>query len=288
LNKDNRITYKEFLRMVADNSSSARGTGAIHRSASSQQPLSPSASVPRSTSQYQQYLATISTADASVSQSRAPSLKPKAAASQQGVALYSEELSSSPEAPVATNNRRAPKAQPSNQDRRMAFSVNFTDITESEVAQKVKLAKRHCVQVRKELIILPANRRPRRVALLAASSKAEKFRSAWEALHKLICNQGENMVQETLAAMRSSVITEANLVSVVNELGNRFPVCDDSYDNNNVGSGANSVGPMGLTGSPTRKELSADFEQTFAGDDSDSTDSEDDLGDLQLLGIASH
>jgi len=92
------------------------------------------------------------------------------------------------------------------------------------------------------------------------------------------------MVQETLAAMRSSVITEGNLVSVANELANRFPVCEESVDNNAANG---SLGPLELSGSPTRQD-SGDFEQTFAGDDSDSTDSEDDLGDLQLLGIASH
>merc|ERR1711988_218953 len=103
------------------------------------------------------------------------------------------------------------------------------------------------------------------------------------------------MVQETLAAMYVSIITELNLVNVVNELSNRFPVPDESYVESNVGSGANSLGPLGLTGSPARTQASltaarspmpAQSYEDF--EDDDSTDSEDDLGDLQLLGIASH
>eukprot|EP00658_Telonema_sp_P-2_P021964 TRINITY_DN18766_c0_g3_i2.p1 TRINITY_DN18766_c0_g3~~TRINITY_DN18766_c0_g3_i2.p1 ORF type:complete len:174 (+),score=39.65 TRINITY_DN18766_c0_g3_i2:151-672(+) len=173
----------------------------------------------------------------------------------------------------------------------MAFQLAFTDVTEAEVAAQVKRSKRHCVKVRKELVILPANRRPRRAALLAASSKAEKLRGSWETLHQLIRVQGEGMVQETLAAMRATVIKQDNLVTIVNELSNRFPVPDESYvDNNNVGSGANSMGPLSMTRSPGlgSSALAQEFEEDFRDNDTDSTDSEDDLGDLQLLGIASH
>merc|ERR1712086_48458 len=138
-------------------------------------------------------------------------------------------------------------------DHRLAFKLEFTHVTEDTVTQKVKMAKRHCVQVRKELVILPANRRPRRAALLAASSKAEKYRGAWETLQ--------------------------NLIKVVNELSNRFPIPDDSCyaEGQAQGSGANSLGPLGLTASPSALQQSggmgnSPYQQDY-NDDSSSTDS---------------
>jgi hypothetical protein len=159
-----------------------------------------------------------------------------------------------------------------------------------------KKAKKHCVDVKRKLVILPANRRPRRAALLAASQKAEKYRQSWETLAKLIAAQGESMVQETLAAMSKSFstdITEETLVPIVHELVNRFPMPTESEEYpEGAGQAANSMGPLYATGSPAMPVSpmagggspmgrGMDF-----GDESDSTDSEDDMGDLRLLGLA--
>jgi hypothetical protein len=283
LNKDNQITYKEFLRVVYDNTGNSRGAGGLHRRDASVNPPSPTASsvAQSSTSGYQQYLAGLS----------ARSNQLVSASSRKDAKVLST-VGSQSALRSATNARSARSSQvvdahADDPETRLTFSLDFVDVSEAVVAQKVKMAKRHCVQVRKELVILPANHRPRRAALLAASSKAEKFRGAWETLHQLIRTQGETMVRETLAAMRATVLTDLNLVSYVNELSNRFPLPDETYvDNNNVGSGANSLGPLGLTGSPTQNQ--SPTQGYDYADDTDSTDSEDDLGDLQLLGIASH
>merc|ERR1712195_15640 len=296
LNRDNRITYKEFLRVVADNTGGCRGTGALHKThgtnpAGSISPRSAGSSMPRSTSQYQQYLATMndksknggSTARSEKAKSSRPKSSPAARPTK----------SSQVAAPSQSRTQELDTAA-MDPDHRLAFKLEFTHVTEDTVTQKVKMAKRHCVQVRKELVILPANRRPRRAALLAASSKAEKYRGAWETLQNLIKAQGEGMVQETLAAMYVSIITELNLVNVVNELSNRFPIPDDSCyaEGQAQGSGANSLGPLGLTASPSALQQSggmgnSPYQQDY-NDDSSSTDSEDDAGDLQLLGIANH
>jgi hypothetical protein len=295
LNRDNRITYKEFLRVVADNTGSCRGTGALHSrgrsAAASLSPTSAGSSMPRSTSQYQQYLASMNEKSSKAGGSTARSKKSQSSCPKSSTASRPAKPSQVA-APQATKELDTAAMDP---DHRLAFKLEFTHVTEDTITQKVKMAKRHCVQVRKELVILPANRRPRRAALLAASSKAEKYRAAWETLQSLIKAQGEGMVQETLAAMYVSIITELNLVNVVNELSNRFPIPDDSCyaEGQAQGSGANSLGPLGLTASPSALQSSGGvinspgYQQDY-NDESDSTDSEDDLGDLQLLGIASH
>jgi hypothetical protein len=297
LNRDNRITYKEFLRVVADNTSGTRGHGALHKSGNKMGSLSPrsatGSSIPRSTSQYQQYLSSMNNQGSKVTggqSQKAKSSRPKSSPISARPAKSSQVA-----APQAASKTQELDVAAMDPDHRLAFKLEFTHVTEETVTQKVKMAKRHCVQVRKELVILPANRRPRRAALLAASSKAEKYRGAWETLQSLIRAQGEGMVQETLAAMYVSIITELNLVNVVNELSNRFPVPDDNYaDGGHAGSGANSLGPLGLTASPSALAsggaLNSPMAHSHQGydDESDSTDSEDDLGDLQLLGIASH
>lgn len=278
--------------MVYDNTGGARGTGGLHKRDTSVQPTSPtSSSVPRSTSQYHQYLSGLNSQTESLVASSSVTRKSNKASSRPPTTETSATRARSAKSSQVAASTGGKQLGESDPESRMAFSLDFVDVTEALIADKVKLAKRHCVQVRKELVILPANRRPRRAALLAASSKAEKFRTAWETLQQLIRTQGEAMVRETLAAMRATVITDLNLVSYVNELSNRFPTPDDTFvDNNNVGSGANSLGPLGLTGSPSATmppptEPSPGYDY---GDDTDSTDSEDDLGDLQLLGIASH
>lgn len=112
------------------------------------------------------------------------------------------------------------------------------------------------------------------------------------------------MVQETLAAMRATIITEDNLVAVVHELSNRFPLPGGESEDQGMGQAANSMGPLYTTASPS-SQYSSQFgspmvasgmspmksgmgagDEGFAGDESDSTDSEDDMGDLRLLGLA--
>jgi len=300
LNRDNRITYKEFLRVVGDNTSGTRGHGALHKSGNTMGSLSPrstaGSSIPRSTSQYQQYLSSMNNQGSKVTGGGAVrSQKVKSSTSKSSPASGRPAKSSQVAASQGASKLQELDIAAMDPDHRLAFKLEFTHVTEETVTQKVRMAKRHCVQVRKELVILPANRRPRRAALLAASSKAEKYRGAWETLQSLIRAQGEGMVQETLAAMYVSIITELNLVNVVNELSNRFPVPDDNYaDGGHAGSGANSLGPLGLTASPSALAsggaLNSPMGHSHQGydDESDSTDSEDDLGDLQLLGIASH
>jgi hypothetical protein len=190
-------------------------------------------------------------------------------------------------APAATP---ADAQSPEEAEPKLAFALEFTSVTEQRVQQMAKKAKRHCVEVRKELVILPANRRPKRAALLAASQKAEKYRQSWETLSKLIAAQGEGMVQETLAAMRACFITEDNLVAVVQELTNRFPMpAGEGEYEEGAGQAANSMGPLYATGSPTAHGVGSHVlsggtspmrttvggEDGFFGDDSDSTISDD-------------
>lgn len=189
------------------------------------------------------------------------------------------------------SDAQSPEAEP-----KLAFAgLEFIHVTEKKVEERRIQAKRHCVQVRKELVILPANRRPRRAALLAASQKAEKYRQSWETLSKLIAAQGEGMVQETLAAMRATCITEDNLVAVVHELTNRFPMPAEGEYEEGAGQAANSMGPLYASGSPAHGAGSHMLSGTsplrsgpagdegFFGEDSDSTDSEDNDSDLRLL-----
>jgi len=272
VNGDARVSYKEFLDICSQNApAGSKGMGAKHaspRSAgpSSSQSAAPS-SVPRSTSQYQQYLSKMSTSDGMAER------KPVASSTKK-----IKKKSSAPPAPT-----QAIVEQPAEVESKLAFALEFTNVTEGNVEKMAKKSKRHCVQVKKELVILPANRRPRRAALLAASQKAEKYRQSWDTLSKLVAAQGEGMVQETLAAMRCDYITEDNLVSVVHELVHRFPVpLGDEAEVvyiEGVGQAANSMGPLYATGSP------APAGRDMYGDDSDSTDSEDDMGDLRLLGL---
>ena len=162
LNRDNRITYKEFLRVVADNTGSCRGTGALHSrgrsAAASLSPTSAGSSMPRSTSQYQQYLASMNEKSSKAGGSTARSKKSQSSCPKSSTASRPAK-SSQVAAPQATKELDTAAMDP---DHRLAFKLEFTHVTEDTITQKVKMAKRHCVQVRKELVILPANRRPRR------------------------------------------------------------------------------------------------------------------------------
>jgi len=303
VNGDGRVSYKEFLDICFQHRPSNKGFGGRHSGDASISPgdsVAPPtvvSSTPHSTSQYQEYLSKMSTSGgmsqrrpASTTQRRAPeSVSPSKAT--QGSQRKSRPKSAKPAPTAPVESVDDAEAEP-----KLAFQLNFISVDEQRVQQMAKKAKRHCVQVRKELVILPANRRPRRAALLAASQKAEKYRQSWETLAKLIGAQGEQMVQETLAAMRATIITEDNLVPVVHELSNRFPMPTGDEYHEGAGQAANSMGPLYATGSPRSPAASSvrgsPFKQQilmgndFDGEDSDSTDSEDDMGDLRLLGLA--
>lgn len=278
-NGDGKVTYKEFVAICNKH----RPGGGIMRSkrganvtmSSSSPAADGSASMPRSTSQYQEYLASMASSKGMATRSKTNVLSPQS--SRTGSARKPGSAVRRPTSAMAASELEASEAGP-----KLAFSLEFTNVTEQQVAQMAKKAKRHCIQVKKELVILPANRRPRRAALLAASQKAEKFRQSWETLTKLIAAQGEGMVQETLAAMRATIITEDNLVPVVHELVNRFPMPSGYNGEEYEGTGpqANSMGP--LYASSASQKASA----TYEDGDGESTDSEDDMGDLKLLGLA--
>ena len=165
-------------------------------------------------------------------------------------------------------------------------------VTASRVQDLWRVAKRQGVQLKKEMVILPSNRRPRRAALLAASQKAEKCRQSFEVLMKLITAQGEGMVQETLAAMRALILTEDNLEAVVIELSNRFPVPTGDEFPEGAGQAANSMGPLYATQSPSRGGFSPAtggaspfVPGDYDGNESCSTDSDEDVkADMRLLG----
>merc|ERR1712093_975709 len=102
-------------------------------------------------------------------------------------------------------------------------------------------------------------------------------------MSKLIDSQGDGMVIETLAAMRASLITEDNLVPVVHELVNRFPIAQGDAYQEGAGQPANSMGPLYTSGAPYQSTASPSKAAAF-DEGSESTDSEDDMGDLRLLG----
>jgi hypothetical protein len=185
----------------------------------------------------------------------------------------------------AASNGTASEGEQAEAEPRFKFSLEFTSVTEQRVQQMVKKAKRHCVKVRKELVILPANRRPKRAALLAASQKAEKYRQSWETLSKLLAAHKENTIQDALAAMRETIINEDNLVKVVSELKHRLPPLE--YSEEGAGQAANSMGPLATDSqygaSPAGMSPMKSGGDMYA-DDSDSTDSEDDM-DMDLLGL---
>jgi len=286
-NGDNRVSYKEFVAIC----NARRPGGGMMRSHRSSTPAAaPSASrgaggdalpvstTPRSTSQYQAYLTKMNSSNG-MKASRpvsAKSPKPSSTKAKTGGSVIRPPSASA--SAISASDLAASEAEP-----KLAFSLEFTCVTEQRVEQMAKKAKRHCVSVKKELVILPSNRRPRRAALLAASQKAEKFRASWETLSRLISAQGEGMIQETLAAMRATIITEDNIVPVVHELINRFPIGgEDSYSLQG-GPSANSMGPLYAS---TATLSPAKGQQEYRVDEEESTDSEDDMGDLRLLGLA--
>jgi len=294
-NEDGRVSYKEFLSICNQHRGSRRGTRGIRGSSNSPTTSKQSrpSSTPRSTSQYQEYLSNMSTSGGMAARQKpsASKQRPSSATSsgsdRKNKAPPKSSRASTPAAPTPSNPQSPEEEEP-----KLSFGLEFTSVTEQRVQQMAKKAKRHCVQVRKELVILPANRRPRRAALLAASQKAEKYRQSWETLAKLIAAQSEGMVQETLAAMRACFITEDNLVAVVHELTNRFPMpAGEGEYEEGAGQAANSMGPLYATGSPAQGLLGGSGmapggEEGFFGEESDSTDSEDDMGDLRLLHLA--
>jgi len=74
---------------------------------------------------------------------------------------------------------------------------------------------------------------------------------------------------------------------VVSELTNRFPMpADDEDDVEGAGQAANSMGPLYATASPMSAAGGSPMKADDYADESDSTDSEDDMGDLRLLGLA--
>jgi len=297
INGDARVSYKEFLEVCNSHTPGAKGMGGKHSpgTSTSRGPSSSMASsTPRSTSQYQQYLSKMSTSDAGMATRRKTSPNSSQAPTQKNAQSKALTKNKSQRPSSSTVRPPAPTEQPEDTELepKMAFSLQFVNVTAEKVEQMAKKSKRHCIQVKKELVILPANRRPRRAALLAASQKAEKYRQSWETLSKLIAAQGATMVQDTLAAMRATIITEDNLVPVVHELVNRFPapMCDDEEQyQEGPGQAANSMGPL-YTGSPAVTQGSpmagSPMVMEDYGDESDSTDSEDDMGDLRLLGLA--
>jgi len=287
VNGDMRVSYAEFLEVCHHHNPASRALGSgMHSPRSNSQGASASkampSSTPRSTSQYQEYLAKMSSSNGMAARRKATSPTSTSQMSRKHTKPAKKTVAR------PQTSRPAPTPAPVEEpemEPRLAFSLEFTAVTDQRVNQMAKKSKRHCVQVKKELVILPANRRPRRAALLAASQKAEKYRQSWETLCKLIETQGESMVQETLAAMRATIITEDNLVPVVQELINRFPLPDymgeDMGDDMGANAPANSMGPLyASAGSPmVGGKGDDDYED-------DSTDSEDDMGDLKLLGLA--
>lgn len=196
---------------------------------------------------------------------------------------------------ASTPQSQQEAAQVENLILKLSFNIDFTQIDLELVQNMAKRAKRQCVEVKRELVIKPARQRPRRAALLAASHKAEKFRQSWETLAKLIEAQGKDMVQETLAAMQKTELTEETLVGIVHEIMNRFPMPfgpNSEYHEGN-GQAANSMGPLyaSATGSPAMggspmRGMASPMNRGDYGGDSDSTDSEDEVGDLKVLGLA--
>jgi hypothetical protein len=302
-NGDGRVSYKEFLDICHQHKPGAsKGFGGKHTAGVSQSASQAAAtpvvsSTPRSTSQYQEYLSKMSSADHGMAARRSSKqTSPQSQASSRGVKT-TKAVAKPKSRPSSARSAVSTPAEPDTEvEHKLAFSLEFPSITLARVQQMAKKAKKHCVDVKRKLVILPANRRPRRAALLAASQKAEKYRQSWETLAKLIAAQGESMVQETLAAMSKSFstdITEETLVPIVHELVNRFPMPTESEEYpEGAGQAANSMGPLYATGSPAMPVSpmagggspmgrGMDF-----GDESDSTDSEDDMGDLRLLGLA--
>lgn len=207
------------------------------------------------------------------------------AAPQQTKALPRPKVDKDRSANIRASGRSSTIQDDDTQMVHIAFSLEFTYVTLARVQQMAKKAKRLCTEVKRRLVILPAKMRPRRAALLAASQKAEKYRQSWETLAKLISSQGEGMVQETLAAMRQTEITEDTLVAIVHELCNRFPspVGDEEYMYEGAGQAANSMGPLYATASPAMPTSPMRGSPMNRGmnvheDTDESSDSDDDFG----------
>lgn len=208
VNGDGRVSYKEFLDICHQHRPNrGRGMGAKHSSnAAPASPPSPapSSTTPRSTTQYHDYLSKMHTSSGMATRQRPAASTHRLQSNSSETTKTTKTNKNSATAAEKPTRRAASRTtprqpaaaahpdsvqSPEEAEPKLAFSLEFTSVTEQRVHQMAKKSKRHCVQVRKELVILPANRRPRRAALLAASQKAEKYRQSWETLTKLITAQ---------------------------------------------------------------------------------------------------